>query len=142
VRRHISISEAQALAPSDVLIPERVPSDWTLHCTYAGPSKRPPAAASVHIHYTSRSAHESLALTETAVSDPQPGLDDAGWDTVSVGGDIMRVRERDENWPQAQLQTQHDRTRVLMTSDSLPSRQLIALAAMLISAPPAAQIDP
>lgn len=137
IRRHVSIAEAQAAAPFTVLIPERVPSSWTVSCTLIDAAERPPSGAAVHIHYRSDSGHESLNMTQGPPSDLQPEIDGDGWEKVRVGERVVQVRGRSENFPQSQLHLEHDGTPLLMVSDSVTAEQLIALAATLVPAPDA-----
>jgi hypothetical protein len=138
--RHASISEAQAVAPFTLFVPERVPSSWRVHCTYFGGAERPPAPPSVSIHYGSDSGHESLSLVlRPAGAQPDP-IDDQGWDQVRAGEYTVRVHGRGERGPQSQLRLEHAGTSVLMISDTLSRDQLIAIAALLIPAPAASEL--
>ena len=52
---HIPLTEAQRCAPFTVLVSDRVPSDWQLHCMFVEPSDRPPHPGMVVLEYRSRS---------------------------------------------------------------------------------------
>lgn len=139
--RHASISEAQAAAPFTLLVPERVPSSWTVHCTYFGGSQRPPAPPSVSINYRSESGHESLSLVLRPAGEQQPHpIDDEGWDELDAGEYTVRVNGRGERGPQSQLHLEHAGTSGLMLSDTLSRDQLVAIAALLVPAPPASKL--
>jgi hypothetical protein len=133
--RNVSIAEAQAAAPFTVLIPERVPSSWHVRCTYVEGSHRPEAQPSVHLHYHSDSAHEDLNISQGSVTDLGPEIDEEEFEKARAGKRTVWVRRRDERWPQAQLFTEHEGTRIQMTSQSLTAEQLITLAAILVPAP-------
>lgn len=62
---HVPLTEAQQRAPFTVLMPDRVPSDWELHCVFIEASDRPPAPAQVSLQYRSESGHESVNLSQT-----------------------------------------------------------------------------
>jgi outer membrane lipoprotein-sorting protein len=131
--RSVSIAEAQAAAPFTVLIPQRVPPAWQVRCHYVGEPDRP----SVHLHYQSESAHESLNISQGYATDLAPEIDEQGFEEAQAGERRVWVRGRDQHFPQTQLYMDHEDTRILMTSESLTTDQLIALAAMLVPAPDA-----
>jgi hypothetical protein len=135
--RNVSIVEAQAAAPFTVMIPERVPSTWRIRCHYVGESERPPRRPSVHLHYHSDSGHEDLNISQGYVADLGPEIAEEEFEAARAGEQTVHVRRRDNRWPQAQLYVEHDGTRIQMTSSSLTTDQLIALAAMLVPAPDA-----
>jgi hypothetical protein len=140
VVRHTSIPEAQAAAPFTLLVPERVPSSWRVHCTSVGPSERPPRPATVSIHYHSDSGHESLSIVLRAIGeepDPFEETNAAEWEEIRAGEYTARVCE--PGW-QSQLRLEHGGTGVLMLSETLSRDQLVAIAAMLVPAPPASQL--
>lgn len=139
--RHTSIPEAQAAAPFTVLVPERVPTHWTIHCTYAGPSTRPPSPPSVSIHYRSDSGHESLNLMLTPADEQAHPINTESWREVQAGEYTVRVNGRGERGPQSQLHLEHAGTCVLMLSETLSADQLIALASMLVPAPTASDLE-
>jgi hypothetical protein len=87
--------------------------------------------AAVHLHYHSDSAHENLNITQGYESH----IPREEFEEVREGERKVWVRGRDEHFPQAQLYTEHEDTKILMTSDSLTIEQLIALAEMLVPAP-------
>ena len=137
--RHISVSEAQAAAPFTLLIPERVPSSWTMECTYVGASDRPPSPPSVNIRYRSNSGHEGVNLHERGAGD-DVGHEGEGWEQARAGEYSVEVLARGERSPESQLRLQHEGTSVLMTSDTLSGEQLIGLAATLTPAPRASRV--
>jgi hypothetical protein len=130
--RNVSIAEAQAAAPFTLMIPKRVPSGWHVRCHYVE-TERP----SVHLHYHSDSAHESLNISQGYESELGPEIDEEAFGKAQAGERTVWVRPRDERWSQAQLYMDAEDTRIQMTSDSLSADQLIALAAMLVPAPDA-----
>jgi hypothetical protein len=134
VRHNVSITEAQAAMPFTVMIPERVPSSWHVRCSYVGESER--TGPSVHLHYHSDSAHESLNINQGYESHiPREEFEEA-----REGERKVWVRGREKRFPQAQLYTEHEDTKILMTSDTLTIEQLIGLAAMLVPAPAASEL--
>jgi len=133
--RNVSIAEAQAAVPFTVMIPERVPSTWHVRCHYLE-SERP----SVHLHYHSDSAHESLNISQGHESDLGPEIDEESFEQARAGERTVWVRRREGHWPQAQLYMDHDGTRIQMTSESLTAEQLMGLAALLVPAPAASEL--
>jgi hypothetical protein len=49
--QRLSLPEAQQRAPFTVLIPERIPENWHVHCVFVEPSERPPWPAQVSLNY-------------------------------------------------------------------------------------------
>jgi hypothetical protein len=137
---HVSIPEAQAAARFTVLVPERVPSTWSVHCTYSGRSERPPSPPSVSIRYRSDSGHESLSLLLQPLDEARWPGDTAGWEQVQAGPYAVRVRGRGGGGPQSQLRLDHAGTSVLMLSDTLSRDQLVAIAALLVPAPTSSRL--
>jgi len=135
VKSNVSIAEAQAAAPFTLMIPERVPESWHLRCSYVAERERPRTRPSVHLHYHSDSAHESLSISQGYASELGPEIDEEQFEKAQAGDRPVWIRKRDDTWPQAQLLMEHADTRIQMTSDSLSAEQLIALAAMLVPAP-------
>jgi hypothetical protein len=133
---HASIPELAAAAPFRLLVPERVPASWSVHCTYSAPSDRPPAPASASIHYRSESGHESLDLVLRASSEEPLGVGSEDWEEVPAGPYRVRMRPRGgEYGAQSQLTFEHDGTSVLMLSQTLSGAQLVGLASLLVPAP-------
>jgi hypothetical protein len=58
--QRLSLPEAQQRAPFTVLIPERIPENWHVHCVFVEPSERPPWPAQVSLNYSSGDGHESV----------------------------------------------------------------------------------
>jgi hypothetical protein len=131
---HVPVSQAQRRAPFTVLLPERVPADWELHCTYVGPSERPPSGPSVHLSYTSASGHESVSIGQRSAAEERRPGDAGGWEELRLDGALFHVRTLGRR--QTQLRLEREGTAVDMVSSSLERDGLARLATRLVSAPP------
>ena len=136
---HIPLTEAQQRAPFTVLIPERVPSDWELHCMFVEPSDRPPAPAQVLLQYRSESGHESASLSQTPATD-RPSIYDEltrgdGWDEINRDGKLIHVTKPGASGHQVQAHFERDGTFVFLMSETLSAEQLTTIAAGLRPAP-------
>jgi hypothetical protein len=129
--RQVSLAEATREAPFTVLAPERVPRGWELHVTVHEGLARPRIRPSVTLSYSSREGAEDLNVSQSPAATAHPWAD--GGDLplttpVERDGIALLVRDRDRDWPQAQLQRELLGTRVTLTSRSLGAEQLIAYA--------------
>jgi hypothetical protein len=134
--QHITAAEAQQRAPFTVLIPDRIPEDWHVHCVFIEPSQRPPQPASVLLNYRSDDGHESVSLSQYDASD-KPGQYDLmiasdGWQTTTHDGTAVQVQS---GGPQFQAHIERDGTFVFLTSETLSGDRLAAIAAGLKPAP-------
>lgn len=133
---HITASEAQERAPFTVLIPDRIPADWHVHCVFIEPSQRPPRPASVSLNYRSEDGHESVSLSEYAAVDKPEHYDlmiaNDGWQTITHDGIAVKVTRAG---PQTQAHIESDGTFVFLTSETLSGDRLAAIAAGLKRAP-------
>lgn len=132
----ITPTEAQQRAPFTVLIPDRIPPDWHVHCVFIEPSQRPPRPASVALNYRSDDGNEGVSLSQyDAANKPdQYGLMIASddWRTITYQGTAVQVRTPG---PQGQAHIQRDGTFVFLTSETLSGDQLAAIAGGLKPAP-------
>jgi hypothetical protein len=135
--RPITLTEAQQRAPFTVLMPDRVPASWRVHCMFIEASPRPRLAAHVLLNYHSDDGHQSISISQMAAADASRHygnmIDDENWQQVTRDGVSVRVRPAD--WSQAQVQIERDGTFVFLTSDNLTVDQLATLAAGLRPAP-------
>jgi len=135
--QHITLTEAQQRAPFTVLMPDRVPAGWQVHCMFVEASQRPPSPALVSLSYRSEDGHQSISISQMAEADAshQYGMmsDEENWQEVARGGTSVRVRPPE--WPQAQASLERDGTSVFLVSDNLTGDQLATIAAGLRPAP-------
>ena len=140
---HIPLIEAQRQAPFTVLIPDRVPSDWQLHCMFVEPSDRPPQPGMVVLEYRSLSGRESLTLAQVpAVERPSVHEELArsdGWHEVIRNGVTVSVTKPGARH-QAEAQVEHGGTMVCLESETLSAEQLTTIAAGLRPAPSVSDI--
>jgi hypothetical protein len=134
--QHVTATEAQQRAPFTVLIPDRIPADWHVHCVFIEPSQRPPRPASVSVNYRSDDGHESVSLSQYAASS-KPGqydlmIADDGWRAITHDGTAVQVRR---GGPQSQAHIERDGTFVFLSSETLSGDRLAAIAAGLKRAP-------
>jgi hypothetical protein len=139
----IPLTEAQRRAPFTVLVSDRVPSDWQLHCMFVEPSDRPPQPAMVVLEYRSRDGGESLTLAQVPAVE-RPSVHDElarsdGWRQVARNGVTVSVTKPSARHP-AEAQVEHDGTMVCLESETLSTEQLITIAAGLRRAPSASDI--
>ncbi len=136
--RHVTVVEAQQLAPFTVLIPERIPASWHTHCQYRDPSQWPAHSARVALLYQSEDGHESVHITEVAVED-RAGFDELtrgnGWQDVTRDSTMLRVTKPGAAGGQTQAHLERDGTFVFLMSETLNGDQLASLAARLKPAP-------
>jgi hypothetical protein len=135
--QHITLTEAQQRAPFTVLMPDRVPTSWRVHCMFIEASQRPPLAAHVSLSYRSDDGHQSISISQMAAADASHHygnmIDDENWQEVARDGTSVRVRPAE--WGQAQAQIERDGTFVFLVSDNLTGDQLATIAAGLRPAP-------
>jgi hypothetical protein len=135
--QHITLTEAQQRAPFTVLMPDRVPASWQVHCMFIEASQRPPTPALVSLSYRSADGHQSISISQIAAADTsrQYGdmVNDENWQDVARDGTPVRVRPAE--WPQAQAYLERDGTFVFLVSDNLTGDQLATIAAGLRPAP-------
>jgi hypothetical protein len=136
---HVPLTEARQRAPFTVLIPDRIPSDWQLHCVFLEPSDRPPAPAQVSLQYRSVSGHESVSLSQTPATD-RPSIYDEmtrsdHWEHITRGGTDILVTKPGATGGQVQAQLERDGTFVFLMSETLSTEQLTTIAAGLRPAP-------
>ncbi|MBV9001480.1 MAG: hypothetical protein JO304_20645 [Solirubrobacterales bacterium] len=134
--QHITAAEAQQRAPFTVLIPDRIPADWHVHCVFIEPSPRPPRPASVSLNYRSDDGHESVSLSQYAASN-KPEQDDlmtvnGGWQTITHDATAVQVRR---GGPQSHAHIERDDTFVFLISETLSGDRLAAIAAGLKPVP-------
>ena len=139
---YLPLTEAQQRAPFTVLMPGHVPADWELRCMFVEPSERPRLPLSVGLHYRSESGHETVHLSQYAVTDypEQYDLMLAGehWEEVVRDGAAFRVNTGSARGPgprQAQACVERGGAFVFLTSDTLSTEQLTRIAAGLVPAP-------
>jgi len=135
--QHITLTEAQQRAPFTVLMPDRVPAGWQVHCMFIEASQRPPTPALVSLSYRSDDGHQSISISQIAAADAsrQYGhiIDDENWQEVARDGTSVRVRPAE--WPQAQAHIERHGTFAFLVSDNLTGDQLATIAAGLRPAP-------
>lgn len=142
--QHVTLTEAQQRAPFTVLMPDRVPASWQMHCTFFEASQRPPSVAQVSLSYLSDDGHESVSITQMAAADRAGDHhenmvnDPDGWQEISRDGTPITVRPT--SWGQAQAHLEREGTFVFLVSDNLTSDQLATLAAGLRPAPDSGSI--
>jgi hypothetical protein len=136
--RHVTVVEAQQLAPFTVLIPERIPATWHPHCDYLEARERPPNPARVSLHYRSDDGHESVHITQLAAAD-RATYDELtrgeGWQDATRDGTVVRVIKPGSAGGQTQAHLERDGTFVFLMSETLNGDQLATIAAGLKPAP-------
>jgi hypothetical protein len=133
--QHITLTEAQQRAPFTVLMPDRVPASWQVHCLFIEASQRPPSPAQVSLSYRSDDGHQSISISQRAAADQQYEImiDEENWREVTHDGTSVKVRPAE--WGQAQAHLERDGTFAFLVSDNLTSDQLATIAAGLRPAP-------
>jgi hypothetical protein len=104
--QRLSLPEAQQRAPFTVLIPERIPANWHVHCIFIATSTRPPQPAQVSLHYRSDDGHESVSLAQSSATNRPSGYEQLtsgdAWQDVERNGTVVRVTKPDARFgPQA-----------------------------------------
>lgn len=135
--QHITVTEAQQRAPFTVLMPDRVPVSWQVHCMFFEASQRPPSPAHVSLSYRSDDGHQSISISQMAAADASHHygnmINDENWQEVARDGTSVSVRPAE--WPQAQAHLEHHGTFVFLVSGNLTGDQLATIAAGLRPAP-------
>ena len=128
----VSVTEAQQMASFTVLIPDRVPASWHLHCVYIAPSERPPRPEQVSLDYRSDDGHQSVSIIEMAAADRPAHYDQliAGdaWQDTPRDGIVVRVTRAGS---QTQAHIDSDGTFVFLMSENLGRDELATIAARL-----------
>lgn len=135
--QHITLTEAQQRAPFTVLMPDRVPAGWRMHCMFIEASQRPPSPAHVSLSYRSEDGHQSTSISQMAAADRASHygdmVNDENWQEVVRDGTSVRLSPAE--WPQVQAHLERDGTFVILASDNLTGDQLVTIAASLRPAP-------
>ncbi|MGI8712634.1 MAG: DUF4245 family protein [Solirubrobacteraceae bacterium] len=136
--QHITLTEAQQRAPFTVLMPDRVPEDWQVHCTLLDASQRPPSPTQVSLGYRSDDGHQSISISQMAAADRashhyENMVNEGEWQEAVHDGTSVKVRPA--GWGQAQAHLNRDGTFVFLVSDNLTADQLGTIAAGLRPAP-------
>jgi hypothetical protein len=135
--QHVTLTEAQQRAPFTVLMPDRVPASWRVHCVFFEASQRPPSPAQVSLSYRSDDGHQSISISQMAAADAsrhyENMINDENWQEVARDGTSVRVRPAE--WGQTQAHLERDGTFVFLVSDNLTGDQLATIAAGLRPAP-------
>lgn len=136
--RRMTPAEAQCCAIFNVLVPDRVPTDWQGHCTFREASPRPPFPAHVSLFYRSSDGHHSVSISQTAAADASQHygamIGDKSWQEVLRDGVLIQIRPADGGLP-AQARLARYGTFAWVTSQSLTADQLATIAASLKPAP-------
>jgi hypothetical protein len=134
--RTIPVTEVQALVSFTVLVPERIPRDWSVTCSLTERSQRPAHPAAVSLRYHSDDNHQNVSLSQYAAGE-QPGqyalmmAAEGEWETVTRGDAEIRVNQPERAGGQAQAFVEHTGTFVFLMSETVGADGLIALAAGL-----------
>lgn len=144
--QRLSLPEAQQRAPFTVLIPDRIPANWHVHCVFIEASTRPPQPAQVSLNYRSDDGHESVSLAQSSAANRPYGYEQLtssdAWQDVERNGTVVRVTKPDARFgSQAQAHLERDGTFVFLSSETLNSDQLATLAAGLKAAPTTGSIQ-
>lgn len=133
----ITVTEAQQRALFTVLIPDRLPAGWLVHCVFIEATARPPSPAQVALSYRSEDGHHSTSIWQMAAADRASHhgtmTNDENWQKVDRDGTSVRVAPAE--WPQAQAHLERDGTSITLSSNNLTSDQLVTIAASLKPAP-------
>jgi outer membrane lipoprotein-sorting protein len=138
------IPDAQKRAPFTVLIPDRVPAHWHVHCVLVEPSERPTSPGQVSLNYNSEDGHERVNLSQCAANEKQSQYDELiggeGWDEVIRDGTTIRVSKPGAAGNQTQAYLEREGTFVFLMSETLGAEQLTNIAAGLRAAPSTSSI--
>lgn len=132
--QHVTLTEAQQRTTFTVLMPDRVPEDWQMHCTLLEATRRPPSPTQVSLGYTSVDGHESVSLSQMAAADRaahhyETMVNDDNWQQTTYDGTSVKIRPAD--FGQAQAHLERDGTFTFLVSDNLTAEQLGKIAAGL-----------
>jgi hypothetical protein len=141
--QHVTLTEAQQRAPFTVLMPDRVPTTWQVHCTSFDASQRPPSPAQVSLSYRSDDGHESVSISQMAATDRaahhyENMVNTDDWQEMTRDGTSVKVRPA--GWGQAQAHVEREGTFAFLMSDNLTGDQLVTIAASLRPAPSSGSI--
>lgn len=136
--QHVTLTEAQQRAPFTVLMPDRVPASWQMHCTFLEASQRRQSRRQVSLDYRSGDGHESVLIEQMAAADRaahhyENMVNEGEWEEVLHDGESVNVRPA--GWGQAQAHLERNGTFVFLVSDNLTADQLTTIAAGLRPAP-------
>lgn len=140
--QHVTLVQAQQRAPFMVLMPDRVPTSWQVHCSFIAASQRPPSPPQVSLGYHSDDGHESVSIDQMAAGDRAAHHYEnmvAGDDWQDATQDAS-VKVRPAGWGQAQAYLERHGTFVFLVSDNLTGDQLATIAAGLRPAPDSGSI--
>ena len=90
--QRLPVPEAQQRAPFTVLIPDRIPAEWSVLCVFTEAASRPRHPAQVSLNYSSEDGHESFSLSQFSVSERPSGYEQL------TAGDGWHDVERDGSW--------------------------------------------
>lgn len=142
--QRLPLPEAQQRAPFTILIPDRIPAGWHVHCVFVEPSDRPPSPAQVALNYSSDDGHESFSLSESSASERDSVFEELtrgeGWEEVIRDGTVVRVTKPASRGPQVQAHLECDGTFVFLMSETLNGDQLATIAGGLKPAPSTSNI--
>jgi outer membrane lipoprotein-sorting protein len=139
VRHELTIEQAVELAPFTVWIPARLPAGWEADIGFAAEQDQPPMAPHVYLHYRAADGTHALSIAEAPADRPRddeaegPG---GPWEDTERNHRRMQRREPAESWQPAQLRTELEGTRILISSSDLGVDALADLAAGLVRAVP------
>jgi hypothetical protein len=132
--RHITPAEAQCCATFTVLVPDRVPADWQVHCVFVEASQLPPFPAHVALFYRSSDGQRSVSISQTAATDAAGCygnvLDDESWYAVVRDGTSIKISPSDE-WLPGQAHLTRYGTFAYLRWQGLTADELAAIAVSL-----------
>lgn len=126
IRHGIALHEAAAAMPFTVYALSHAPEGWELDVHMHLARERPPLDPGVNLHYRSADASAQLNISQAPVSGHEDFAIVDG-EEIHHGGRVVRVRRRDDTWPQAQLSTAIGDTQITMNSNTLHADDLLAL---------------
>jgi hypothetical protein len=142
--QRMPIPEAQQRAPFTVLIPDRVPASWHVHCVFVERSERPPSPPQVSLNYNSDDGHERVTISQAAVNNAPSQYCEMirgdGWDEVIRDGTTIRVTKPGAAGSQTQAHLEREGTFVFLMSETLGAEQITTIAAGLRPAPSTSSI--
>lgn len=140
--QHLTLTEAQQRASFTVLMPDRVPESWQVHCVFVDASDRPPSPPQVSLNYRSDDGHESVSISQMALADRSSHhyenmINSGDWEAITRNGTTVKVRR---GGSQSQAHIERDGTFAFLVSDNLAADQLATLATGLRPAPASSSI--
>jgi hypothetical protein len=136
--QYLSPPEAQRRAPFTVLIPDRIPDEWHVHCTFFDRAERrwPPH---VFLQYGTADGSDGVSLWQSPATN-HPSLEQiasgTSWEQVVHDGIVVRITKLDaQTGPKALAHLERDGTFVVLASSTLTCEQLATIAARLKPAP-------